>query len=127
MMKIDEMVSTYIKVREKKSQLKAKYDLDKSKYDDLQKKIEGLLLIKFGEMGVDSVKTEGGTAYTSTLTSASIADWETFFGFIQEHQAYDLLERRVSKTAVEQFKSANEDLPPGINWSESRTVNFRRS
>jgi hypothetical protein len=126
-MKMDDLVKTYIQVREKKSQLKAKYDLDKAKYDELQNKIEALLLIKFGEIGVDSVKTDQGTAYTATHTSASIADWDTFFGFVKEHQAYELIERRVSKAAVEQYKSANEDLPPGINYSETRVVNFRKS
>lgn len=126
-MKIDEMVSTYIRVREKKSQLKAKYDADKAKYDELQNKIEALLLIKFGELGVDSVKTDKGTAYTAKQTSASVADWDTFFGFVQAHNAFEMLERRVSKTAVEQYRSANDDLPPGVNWSETRVVNFRKS
>ena len=126
-MKMDELVKTYIQVREKKSQRKAAYDSDIKKYDELQDKIEALLLVKFGDLGIDSIKTEAGTAYSSVRTSASIADWDMFFPFIQEHQAYDLLERRVSKAAVEQYKSANDDLPPGINYSETRVVNFRRT
>ena len=30
------------------------------------------------------------------------------------------------KTAVEQFKAVNDDLPPGVNWAETQVVNFRR-
>jgi hypothetical protein len=126
-MKMDSLVETYIKVREKKSRLKAAYDAEVKQYDELQDKIEALLLAKFGELGVDSVKTENGTAYTSVRSSASIADWDTFWAFVKEHGAYEMIERRVSKAAVEQYKSANDDLPPGLNWSETRVVNFRRS
>lgn len=128
MMKMDDLVQTYIKIREKKSQLKAEYEAGIAKYDAVQDKIEALLLQRFGEMGVDSVKTAAGTAYTSVRSSATVADWEAFREFL-DHQEdpYVFVERRVSKVAVEQYKAANEDLPPGVNWSETRTVNFRRS
>lgn len=127
-MKIDSLVEKYIQVREKKSQLKAKYEDEVSRYDQLQDKIEALLLIKFGELGVDSVKTGMGTAYTSTRTSASMADWDSFRSFCAaQEDPYQYLDRRVNKTAVEQYRAANEDLPPGVNWSETRVVNFRRS
>ena len=126
-MKMDEIVKTYIKVREKKSQLKAGYDASKAKYDELQDKLEALLLVKFGELGVDSVKTEQGTAYTSVRTTATVADWDILLNFVKENDAYEMLERRVSKTAVEQYKAANDDLPPGINYGSERVVNFRKS
>jgi hypothetical protein len=39
-----------------------------------------------------------------------------------------LLEVRVSKTAVEQFREANDDeIPPGVNLRVERVVNVRRS
>lgn len=126
-MKMDELVRTYIQVREKKSQLKAAYEEKAGELTTLQDKIEALLLIKFGELGVESIKTDEGTAYTSVQTRASVADWDTFWDFVKKHEAFDMVERRVSKAAVEQYKSANDDLPPGLNWSETRVVNFRRS
>lgn len=127
-MKMDDLVETYIKIREKKSKLKAEYDAKVGKFDEVQDKIEGLLLQRFGELGVDSVKTASGTAYTSVRCSASLADWDVFREFLsQQEDPFMYVERRVSKAAVEQYKAANEDLPPGVNWSEMRTVNFRRS
>ena len=45
---------------------------------------------------------------------------------VKDNDAWEILERRVNKTAVEQFKSVNDDLPPGINWSETQVINFRR-
>jgi hypothetical protein len=124
---MDDLVKTYIQVREKKSRLKAAYDAEKLQYDTLQDKIEALLLIKFGEMGIDSVKTEQGTAYASTATTASIADWDAYRIFCEsQDDPYTFIERRANKSAIEQYRATTQDIPPGINWSETRTVNFRR-
>ena len=127
-MTMDDLVQKFIQLREKKSQLKAKYDAEVARYDDLQTKIEALLLLRFSEMGIDSVKTEQGTAYSSTRTSASMADWDSFKTFCTaQEDPYQYLDRRANKTAIEQYRAANDDLPPGINWSETRVINFRKS
>lgn len=127
-MKMDDLVLKYIQTREKKSKIKAAYDADKAKYDTLQDKIEALLLLRFKELGIDSVKTEFGTAYSSTQTSATLADWDAFRTFCQSQaDPFQYLDRKANKTAVEQYRASNDELPPGINWSETRTVNFRRA
>ena len=125
-MKMDDLVKTYIQVREKKSRLKAEYDARVAECDKVQDKIEALLLLKFDELGTTSFKTPEGTAAMSLRTSVSIADWDTFFGFVKDNDAFDLLDRRASKTAIEQFKSANGELPPGLNYSATRVVGFTR-
>lgn len=126
-MKMSDLVQKYIELRDKKSQLKAEYDMRASKLDEVMQKIEVKLLEVFEQTGMDSVKTEFGTAYTSTRTSASIADREAFMEYVKSHDEWPLLEVRASKAAVEQYKAANDDLPPGINWREERVVNIRRS
>jgi len=127
-MKVDDLVQKYIQLREAKAQLKAEYDAKVAPVDAVLDKIEGALLAKFNELGVSSVKTEFGTAYTSVRSSATLADWDVFREFCsQQEDPYAFVERRVSKTAVEEFRNANADLPPGVNWSETRVVNFRRS
>ncbi len=125
--KVDEIVEKYIKLRDKKAEIKAKYEADIAKYDEALDKLESLLLNTFNETGIDSVKTSVGTAYASLRTSASVADWDAYFnGYILPNQAWEMLERRANKTAIEQYRSANNELPPGINWSETRTINVRR-
>jgi hypothetical protein len=126
-MKMSELVEKYIQVRDKKAQLKAEYDMKASKLDEVMTKIEAKLLEVFENTGMDSVKTEFGTAYTSTRTAASVADREAFMTFVKSHDEWPLLEVRASKAAVEQYRAANDDLPPGINWREERVVNIRRS
>jgi hypothetical protein len=126
-MKLDELVQAYIDLRNKKSQLKAQYEAKVAKYERTQDLIEASMLQKFEQMGVDSVKTPMGTAYAQTRASASVGDWDTFIGFVKEHDAYEMIERRVSKAAIEQYKAVHADLPPGVNFSETRVINFRKS
>lgn len=126
-MKLSELVAKYIELRDKKYELKHKYEFQVAQLDEVLDKIEAKLLQTFDSAGMDSVKTEFGTAYASTRSTASVADREAFFEFVKEKQEWSLLEIRAAKLAVEQYKAANEDLPPGINWREERVVNVRRS
>lgn len=127
-MKLSEAVSLYIKLRDQKAKMKADFDAQVAPLQEKMDKLEAKLLEVFNQTGMDSVKTEFGTAYATVRTSASIADRDAFMDFVKANEEWALLEVRVSKTAVEQFRSANDDeLPPGINVREERVVNIRRS
>lgn len=127
-MKINEAVELYIKMRDKKAQMKAEFDEQIAPLNEKMEKLEAKLLQAFQTLGMDSVKTEFGTAYTTVRTSASVADKDAFMNFVKEQGEWSLLEIRAAKLAVEQFREANDnELPPGINIREERVVNVRRS
>jgi hypothetical protein len=126
-MTIDEIIEKYVALRDKKARIKAAFQEKTGEIDQAMTQIENLLLKQLQDMGVESFKTKAGTAYTSTRTSASVADWEVFLGFVQDNQAWEMLERRASKTAVDEYRKTTDDLPPGVNWREERVVNIRRS
>jgi phage host-nuclease inhibitor protein Gam len=127
-MKLSEAVSLYIRLRDKKAEMKADFDASVAPLNEKMDKLEAKLLDVFNKTGMDSVKTENGTAYTTVRTSASIADREAFMDFVKANEEWSLLEVRASKTAVEQFRESNNDeLPPGVNIRSERVVNIRRS
>jgi phage host-nuclease inhibitor protein Gam len=126
-MKLSEAVSIYIKMRDKKAQMKAEFDASIAPLNEKMEKLEAKLLDIFNKTGMDSVKTEFGTAYTTTRVTASVADREIFMNYVKDNEEWSLLEVRAAKTAVEQFRSIHDDLPPGISMREERVVNVRRS
>lgn len=126
-MKLSEVVTKYIELRDKKAELKAEYDNKVASIDEMLDKIEVKLLQVFEETGSKSFSTPNGTAYASVRTSASVADKEAFMEYVKNTEQWPLLEVRASKTAVEQHRDLHEDLPPGVNWREERVVNIRRS
>jgi hypothetical protein len=127
-MKLSDAVSLYIQLRDKKAQMKAEYDAAVAPVQEKMDKLEAKLLDVFNQTGMDSVKTEFGTAYATVRSTASVADRDAFMEFVKAHEEWSLLEVRAAKSAIEQFRSANDnELPPGINLREERVVNIRRS
>ena len=73
------------------------------------------------------MKTSVGTAYRSERTSVTVADKSAFMDYIESNKAFDLLDVRANKTAVEGFMAENQDVPPGVNIRREVAVNFRRA
>jgi hypothetical protein len=124
---VDQMVENYIRLRDAKAEFGKKYDEKIAPIDAEMKRIEAELLRQFQQLGIDSAGSQSGTAYKSTRTSCSVKDWPATLGYIQQHGLWHMLERRVSKTAVEEFVTANGDLPPGLDMRTEVTINVRRS
>lgn len=124
---MEELVEKYIELRDKKAQLSAAFKQKTAKLDAVLDKIEGVLLQQFKDLGMESVRTKAGTAYKSTRTSATVADWDQTLDYIRRKELWNMLDKRVNKAAVEQFKEEHDDLPPGVNWREEVVVNVRRS
>ena len=127
-MKLSEAVSLYIRLRDKKAEMKSDFDASVAPINEKMDKLEAKLLDVFNKTGMDSVKTEHGTAYTAVRTTASVADREAFMDYVKANEEWSLLEVRASKAAVEQFCESNDNaLPPGVNMRSERVVNIRRS
>lgn len=126
-MKMSELVEKYIQLRDKKAEYKAEYDAKVAKVEEVLDKIEAKFLQVFEESGLDSVKTEAGTAYKSTRVSVTTGDKDAFMEFVRTNDEWPLLEVRPSKAAIEEYRAAHDDLPPGINWRAEQVVNIRRS
>lgn len=128
-MDIHAMVEKYIALRDRKATLKAEYEAKVAPIDAILEKVEVKMQEFFTESGSESVKTSAGTAYKALRTSATVADAETYFGWVG--QDFDtrqvFLEKRVNKTAVEEYSKEHGDLPPGINVFRQFVVNIRRS
>ena len=126
-MQLDKIVERYVLLRDKKAQMKAEFDASVADINAAMDRLENAILQTLTAQGVESVRTDFGTAFKSKSTSATIADWDAFLAFVQENERYDMIEKRCAKTAVEQYRAANDDLPPGVNWKEAVSINVRRA
>ena len=124
---MQELIEQYIALRDKKAELSTAFKEKIAGLDNALNALEVILLEKLNELGMDSARGSTGTVYKSKRTSATVADWDYTLSYIQKNGLWNMLERRVSKQAVEQYKEEHGDLPPGINWREEITVNIRRS
>lgn len=125
--KVDLIVERYVALRQRKTEMKKAYDESVAEIDAAMEKIENHLLKRMQDAGVDSMKTEFGTAYTTVKTSATVSEWPALLKWVQDNDEWGVLTQGVSKDAVKAYREANDDLPPGVNWREIRAVNIRKS
>ncbi len=124
----DKLIGAYVAIRDEIAQLEVAHKATLATPKGRLEKIEVEMLRRFQERGAESIRTKLGTAYRSTKTSVTCADWDSFFhGFVLNNQAWEMLEHRPAKTAVLQYKEEHDELPPGLNYREEASVGFRRS
>lgn len=123
---VDKVIGTYIELRNKKESIEATAKEKVAKIKEQLSKLEVWIKEKADTDGVDSFKTSNGTAFLKTTDYAQVADWDAVLGFIKEHEAFDLLEKRVSKTAVRAYIEADKSVPSGINYGTRLDVNVRK-
>lgn len=127
MLNSEQIVAAYVKVRDEKAALKAAQAAALKPYDEALEKLEAQMLELLDSSGAESIKTASGTAYKSTRTSVTVADKSAFMDYVTNNGAFDLLDVRANKTAVEGFLDEHQDLPPGVNVRREIAVGFRRS
>lgn len=127
MANVETIVAAYIQVRDQKAELKAKQAEEIKRFDEALDKLEGMALAALQQAGAESLRTSAGTVYQSTRTSATVADKSAFMDYVKDNGAYDLLDVRANKTAVEDFLSQHQDTPPGVVIRREVTVGFRRA
>ena len=131
-MNVDDLTAKYIELRDRIATITKEAEEAASKLKDIQEAIADKIKEIMHEQGVTSLKTPHGTAYIAYRESATVADWDVLLGFIKAQEAWDLLERRVSKTAVkdrmeeDRHGQYQHEPPPGVNFVRIEGVNVRR-
>jgi len=121
------LIDSYLRIRDKKDALKKKHIEELAPYNVALGKLEHHFLGAMHTTGLESLKSDEGTAYQSERSSVTVADWDAFHDFVLENAAYYLLEKRASKAAVMEVLEDTGALPPGLNMNRSIKVNVRRS
>lgn len=124
----EKLVKAYIKMRDYRSQLKQQYEEQDGAVKEQMELVESQLLELCKTTGADSLRTKFGTVSRTVQTRYWTSDWEAMHNFITEHQALDLLERRISQRQMQEFIKENPDvMPVGLNVDNRYAVSVRRS
>ena len=121
------VVAKYVETRDIIAAKKKELDAELAALKDLQAKREAWLMTEMNRLGATSIKTQHGTSYIDTVDNVSVADWSTFFGWVQEGQKFDFLTHAVSKSAVKQAIEDGQPPPPGVSYSQFKSIKVRRA
>ena len=126
-MNYDMAVERYLSVRKQIDDLDRQYKEAKAPLTEKLVALENWITAKAQEDGLETIKTPHGTGYWSTHSTATVASREELFTFCKEHDAWDLVESRASKTGVKSYIEAHGAPPPGVNFSSTRVFNLRKA
>ena len=109
---LDKLARIYVKMRA------AMQDLDKQieNIKEQQQEVKNAMKDQMMALGTKSVRTDFGTITLKEKTRYYTQDWDSFKKFVIEHDAVDLLEKRIAQTNMQTFLEENPDLhPPGLS------------
>jgi hypothetical protein len=124
---LDRLAKIYRKIRTEITALTQEYDGKVEALKAQQDEIKNAMKDMMKAMGVTSVRTAQGTVVLSVRTRYSTQDWDSFKKFVVEHDAVDLLEKRIAQGNMNQFLEENPGLvPPGLNSFSEFDVSVRK-
>ena len=122
------LVQVYIKIRDAKETKRRQMEEELAVLDQQLDAVEDELLEICKSTGQDGGKTTFGSFTRSVKTRYWTSDWDSMYKFIREHDAPDLLERRIAQGNFAQFVKENPDsMPAGVNIESKYSITVRRS
>lgn len=124
---LDRLVRAYRKVRDAIQKLTREYETELERLEEVRQGFSTEIKDRMLASGAKTVRTDFGTVMLGTKTRYNTSDWDSFKKFVLEHEAVELLERRISQGNMKQFLEENPTLvPPGLDASTEYTVTVRK-
>ena len=127
-MNTDQLVETFITLRNERDRLRNEWEAKDAVVKEEMAMLEQALLSICNETNATSIKTDKGTVIRKLTERYFCTDWEHFRDYVLEHQALELLERRIHQGNFKEFITERQDegLPPGVNVMREFGVTVRK-
>jgi len=124
---LDKLAKIRRKIRTEMERRTKQFDTELAELQKQLDLVDGELRDRLKEMGSTSVKTEFGTVIMSMKTRYNTHGWDAFKAFMVEHDALDLMEKRISQLNMRRFLEENPALvPPGLNSDSEYVISVRK-
>jgi len=120
---LDKLVAIHAKIKAKQEML----DKQLAELEEQRTEVRMAIKDQMKALGLKSVQTSHGTVSLVHKTRYTTQDWDSFKRFIIEHDAVDLLEKRIAQLNMRTFLEENPALvPPGLNSDTEFDVSVRK-
>lgn len=153
---IDQIVQRFVQNRDEMKQISDRHTIDLEPFNKREQLLKQAMMILLNEQNAESVSTEHGTAYKSTVMSATVdpdGGWDKILEYIlvgaidriadslekgeppeaqiaafRDTPEMALINRSVNKTAVKEIMEQQDGfIPPGVKTALITSVNVRRA
>ena len=124
---MDKLARVYIKIRTKIQKLTQEYEAQVEELHAQQNEIAMAMKDQMLALGSTTLRTDAGTIMLGKKKRYFTEDWQSFKEFIVEHDAVDLLEKRIAQTNMAKFLEENPGLvPSGLSSNTEYAVSVRK-
>jgi len=126
---VESLVKAYLSIRAERERIREDYEEKDLALKTEQDALSQVLLQVCNDNNASSIKTQSGTVIRRINERFFCNDWGSFYPYIVENNAPELLERRIHQGNFKQFLSehAQDGLPPGINVMREFDIAVRKS
>lgn len=127
-MDMTKIVKAHIAIRDARKVLTEEFNTKDKDLKSKQETLEAQMLRFMQDSNMDSVRTEAGTFYRQESLKPAASDWDAFYTWIKDNDAFDALERRIKATFVKDYMEENEgETPPGVSVYREFVARVRRA
>lgn len=124
----EELVARYVELRDDIAAKSEEFKAAKAALEESMTILNDELFLRLKAAGGTSLKTRAGSVISKTTTTPKAADTGVFLDFIRTTGAVELLQARLSATAVNEWiENNNGALPPGVIQETSHSITIRRA
>jgi hypothetical protein len=118
-MSAEKLAAIYVKIREARRELAKRDEELKTQLDTVAEQL--LEICK--EQGATTIRTPHGTISRRTNKHYWTNDWDSFFNFMKDNEAFALMQRRINNANMDQFLEENPNLhPPGLQADINQSI-----
>lgn len=126
-MDIGELVEMQQSIKAARSEAKREWEAKDNDMKADEERIEMAILKFLMDNNIKSVRTDFGTAYQQEDIIPNCADWNVFYDWVKQNDAFDALEKRIKKTYVKEMMETTGELPAGVSIIRMNVVRVRRN
>lgn len=124
---VEALAAAHVKIRTARADLAQKFKEQDRVLEDQLMVVNEVLLSLCNDSHMEGVKTKAGTVIRSVQTRYMPSDWEAMKQFIKEHDALDLVEKRLNQGNMAQFLADHPGIVPiGLNTQSKYVISVRK-
>lgn len=125
-MEMDRIAAAYKRLLDKKDAYRTEYKRKVAELDTALDELEGIILQFMKDNGLDTLSFDEISFSPREKIFVKVDDWQTFYEFVKENDAFDLLKKGVKASEIEAFLETTGQLPPAVGVERQITLSHRR-
>ena len=123
---LDQAIGIYVATRDALDVERKAYNQYEASANAYLDRIEFWIRTKADELGIESIRTNSGTAYRTVKTAYRVRDWDAYWQFIRDNDYSQCVEKRAAKLAVKEIHDDTGEIPPGLEYFTEVVFDVRR-